>query len=186
VYAEEKAILRKSFLAMREALSENFRQSLSIQVCAWVEKDLASVSSLMAYWPFRGEVDVRGILGRWIAEGRMVWLPRVHGREIEVVRVRDLERDLQPGRFGILEPVGEAVSVIPEVILVPGVAFDRAGYRLGYGGGFYDRFLSRMKGALTIGVAYGFQVVERLPHGEHDSCVDRVVCETGWIKNEKT
>ncbi|NPV37694.1 5-formyltetrahydrofolate cyclo-ligase [Brevinematales bacterium NS] len=183
---EEKVILRRSFLAMREALSEETREQLSWQIERWLEKLLGEkVSpevSLMAYWPIRGEVDVLPLMKWWLKKGGRLFLPRVRSREIEVAEVRDLGRDVVKGKYGIPEPVGEMIICVPTFILVPGVVFDERGFRIGYGGGFYDRFLSRMTESHTIGVAYRFQVLRALPHDEHDVSLDRVVCEEGWLK----
>ncbi|MFN4217008.1 MAG: 5-formyltetrahydrofolate cyclo-ligase [Brevinematales bacterium] len=183
---EEKAILRRSFLAMREALSEETREYLSWKIERWLEGLLGERVfpgvSLMAYWPIRGEVDVLPLMKWWLERGGRLFLPRVCSREMEVAEVRDLGLDVVRGKYGIPEPVGETVACVPTFILVPGVVFDERGFRIGYGGGFYDRFLSKAKESQTIGVAYSFQVLRVLPHDEHDVCLDRIVCETGWLK----
>jgi 5-formyltetrahydrofolate cyclo-ligase len=92
--------------------------------------------------------------------------------------------ELRPGRYGVLEPPAEAEAVVPaegDLVLVPGVAFDRAGHRLGRGGGFYDRAFpaGAARAPLLIGVAYAFQLVELVPHGALDRRVDAVVTERG-------
>ncbi len=179
---EDKSALRRFFLAQREALSLHERESLSQAVVSWLPQALAGYERLMAYWPVRGEVDLLPFCRWWLKEGRDLFLPRVRGKEIEIVRVQNLDSDMGQGYAGIPEPQGEASSEVPEVILVPGVAFDEDGFRLGYGAGFYDRFLSRCEHVRTIGVAYRFQVVRKLPHHDADIPVQRVVCEDGWIR----
>jgi 5-formyltetrahydrofolate cyclo-ligase len=95
---------------------------------------------------------------------------------------------LQPGRYGVLEPspAQEPVSPGPgDVVLVPGVAFDRAGFRLGRGAGVYDRTLEQLRGVRVIGLAFAFQVVDAVPHDSHDQPVDAIVTEEGWCTVER-
>ncbi|URA10556.1 5-formyltetrahydrofolate cyclo-ligase [Thermospira aquatica] len=179
---ENKAALRRFFLEKREALSQEERAALSQAIVAWLQKSLVGYTRIMAYWPIRGEVDVVPLLQWWLKEGRDLFLPRVRGRNLDVVKVKNLETDMFPGYAGIPEAMGDVVLEYPEVILVPGVAFDEEGFRLGYGAGFYDRFLSRCADCRTIGVAYRFQVVKQLPHHDTDIPVQRIVCEDGWIR----
>jgi len=178
----QKHALRQRFLKQREALSEEERRILSLRICENLWKVVPDALSLAAYMPIRGEVDVRPLMLRWLERGRRLFLPRVRGRELEMVEVTDLKRDLAPGRFGILEPRGEGGSELPLVVLVPGVVFDREGYRIGYGAGFYDRFLAAKGERVAIGVAYRFQIVDSLPHDEHDRKMMLVVCEEGYYK----
>jgi 5-formyltetrahydrofolate cyclo-ligase len=105
----------------------------------------------------------------------------VEGRTIVPVGYRSGD-PVKPSSFGALEPAaGEPVG--PEeidVVVVPGLAFDRRGHRVGYGGGFYDRFLGRLRpDALTVGICFSVQVVDEVPHGRGDRPVDLVVTEQG-------
>ena len=88
--------------------------------------------------------------------------------------------DLQKGTFGILEPKPEAMNLVApdelDLVLVPGIAFDKRGYRLGYGGGFYDAFLAQTK-SVKVGLAFDFQIVDLLPTREEDERVDLIVSE---------
>jgi len=131
-------------------------------------------------------VDTLPLLTRWVAEGRRAIFPRVEGEEITLVEVRNLT-DLCPGYRGLLEPRPGRGRAIPleevGVALVPGLAFDLEGNRLGQGGGHYDRVLARLSPAsLTIGLAFEFQVLERLSVEIHDVPVDLIVTETRVIK----
>lgn len=94
--------------------------------------------------------------------------------------------DLHPGVFGVPEPEGQFVRCVPlenaDVILVPGIAWDSQGYRLGYGGGYYDRSLNLLrKPVLKVGLSYEFQILKRVPRSRHDRCVDRLVTESEVI-----
>ncbi|MCX7883288.1 MAG: 5-formyltetrahydrofolate cyclo-ligase [Brevinematales bacterium] len=182
---EGKTLLRQTFLAKREDLSPLLRDELSSRVREWLRDFLWGKEAFLGYWPIRGEVDILPLMEEWQKEGKRLFLPRVKGKEIEVVEVRDLSRDVARGRFGIPEPVGERAVEVPDVILVPGVVFDEMGFRIGYGGGFYDRFLSQQPAAETVGVAYRFQILPTLPHHDGDVAVESLVCEEGWIKRGK-
>lgn len=137
-----------------------------------------------------GEVETRPLIERWVAKGRKIILPRVKGDGMVLVEVERLE-DLGPGYRGILEPkpdTGRRVSSEEvEVALVPGLAFDLEGNRLGRGGGHYDRVLAGIgPGALKIGLAFDFQIVERLPAEAQDIPVEIVVTETRVISVGRT
>lgn len=129
------------------------------------------------------------LLERWIEGGRKVILPRVEGDAMTLVEVNGLE-DLSSGYRGLLEPGSDRGRVVPsetiEVALVPGLAFDLRGNRLGRGGGHYDRALAGLgRTSLKIGLAYDFQVVDRLPVEARDVPVDLVVTETRIINAGK-
>jgi 5-formyltetrahydrofolate cyclo-ligase len=110
-----------------------------------------------------------------------VHLPWVDGDQLQAARVVDLAKDLTPGWRGVREPVRrEPVAVtILDVVVAPSVGFDRAGRRLGYGGGHFDRLLARLRpGAVVVGVAFDEQMVDKVPTEAHDRTVDLVVTPT--------
>jgi len=167
--ALDKEGLRRRFLARRRSLNPEEVRVLSEAICAWV-RDLPyfrGAGLLFTYVAFRQEVDPAGLMAVAWEEGKRVAVPRVdrQGRRLVAVEIRGWE-DLSPGTWGILEPGPEGRVVAPEEIdlaLVPGVAFDRRGYRLGYGGGYYDRFLPLLRSeAVSVGLAYGFQIADSL------------------------
>lgn len=137
-------------------------------------------NSFLFYYPHKNEVNLLPLLNEFQRLGKTVLLPKAEGNFIIPVVVKDLQ-DLKKGKFSIPEPKGE---VYPEekidVVFVPAVAFDRNGYRIGYGKGYYDRFLGMTKG-IKIGVAYDFQVVDEIPFEEHDVPVDLVITPTQII-----
>lgn len=138
----------------------------------------------MAYAPIRGEVDPLPFVRRLLAKGVQVAFPVVRERELIARSVSDLAQ-LAPAAFGILEPVPDRPEVQPgqiDVVLVPALTYDLKGFRLGYGGGYYDRFLPRLgPETMTVGLAYDHLVVESLPVEAHDRPVRWVVTETGWL-----
>jgi 5-formyltetrahydrofolate cyclo-ligase len=136
---------------------------------------------------FDKEVLMEGMLRRAIAVGKQVVLPVVQDeQELALYTIRDIERDVVPGFRGIFEPRcqgGNAVGVeILDLAIVPGVAFDLQGGRLGYGAGFYDRLLRRFpQGIPKVGIAFDFQVLPRLPRQPHDIALDLIVTESRVI-----
>lgn len=111
--------------------------------------------------------------------GKSTSLPRVVGNKITFYEYSS-EHELVPGELGILEPPILKGPVHPEVLIVPGVAFDPRGYRLGYGKGYYDRYLSESP-TYSMGLAYSFQIVERIPETDHDRRVRALATEKGII-----
>lgn len=140
----------------------------------------------MAYYPIRSEVDLTAAVQWARGRGWTVALPRVEGPgQMSAVVVSRWDA-LRPGAFGIPEPQGASLNPRElDVILVPGAAFDRRGHRLGYGRGFYDRFLPDAVHARVAGAAYREQWVETLPTDPHDVPVQYVVVEQGvWCVRE--
>lgn len=141
----------------------------------------------MAYAGFGSELQTGEFLRSVLEQGKTLVLPRVnrHERRLDLYEIQDLECDLKPGTWGILEPDLRACpEVAPDAIdfvLVPGIAFDPEGGRLGYGGGYYDKLLGEGFPTLPPLVAGAFEVqmVEAIPLQEHDVRVGRIVTEEG-------
>ena len=115
------------------------------------------------------------ILRRALADGKALALPKVCGREMRFVAVRDLST-LAPGAMGIPEPPDEpAAGDERALILMPGLAFDKSGHRVGYGGGYYDRYLARHPLHTLIALCYDFQLVDAIDRAEHDMPVHQVI-----------
>ena len=183
---------------LREQMREAKRQHAD-KMAGWsaeiVEKlwqQIGESRVVMAYWPLPDEVDVRPLIDRLVAEGRTVVLPKVTGDETMELRRYTSQADLSEGTFHILEPVGEPFVDYEQidVALVPGVAFDAAGHRLGRGCGYYDRFLAEHLVPRTlplvprpsylaprlIGVCFPFQRVAVVPVDAHDVVLDQIFC----------
>ena len=131
---------------------------------------------VMVYYSLPDEVCTHQLIDDLVAEGKMVLLPKVLDDEtMELCRYTGIH-DLREGSFHIMEPVGEPFAnfLQIDVALIPGMAFDAQGHRLGRGKGYYDRLLTRIS-CKTIGVCFDFQKVEEVPVGEHDISVDEVI-----------
>jgi 5-formyltetrahydrofolate cyclo-ligase len=180
-----KKRVRAGVLARRDAIDPTERARLGADI---VDRFLAlprveAAHAVMAFWSFGSEVPMDPLIARLIAAGVTVALPRIVEGELEARAWRPGEAVTET-HFGAKEP--EAGRVIdPErldVVAVPGVAFDREGRRIGYGGGFYDRFLPRTD-ALRAAVAFGVQIVdEPLPAGAFDEPVHTIVTESDTLR----
>lgn len=187
----DKNSLRAAMLARRRALSGDRVSGLSARIldrvralAAWDQADV-----VLAYMPVQGEVDVRPLLDELWARGARVLLPRCRPGEPGAMDLAcpACAGDIRPGAYGIPEPDPDACPAEPEarpdLVLVPGVAFDRKGMRLGFGAGYYDRLLAGpgMAEALWAAPAYGFQVVQALPRDPWDKPVHCVITEDETI-----
>jgi 5-formyltetrahydrofolate cyclo-ligase len=184
--AERKAALRERLLAARAGLSASWRAEASAVITAAVRgvPEVAGARTALGYAAIGSEVDLDPLLRAWLADGVAVHLPFVDGDDLGIAPVVDLDADCAPGWGGVREPdPARRVPADPQtldVAVAPGVGFDESGYRLGYGGGHFDRLLARVPAATpTVGVAFSAQVVEELPTGPHDVPVDVLVTEEG-------
>jgi 5-formyltetrahydrofolate cyclo-ligase len=187
---ERKHRIRQSILAMRRGLSEAER--LARSHCVW--ERVATLSCyqqarvVLGYMAFDHEVLTDGLIRQSIASGKQIVLPMVQANRqgMALYVIADLQRDVAPGYRGILEPQPQRTrAVAPETLdmaLVPGIAFDLGGGRLGFGVGFYDRLLSQLpRGIPTVGLAFDFQIIPRLPSQPHDVMLDAIVTESRVI-----
>lgn len=145
--------------------------------------EFASARTVLLFYSFGSEVATRGMAARALADGKRLLLPYLEGGTMEAAEVRS-DDELVPTGYGPREP-GRRVPVDPaevDVVVTPGLAFDRRGHRLGYGGGHYDRYLGRLGPAATrVGVGFSAQVVEHVPNEPGDQPVDLVVTDEGKI-----
>ncbi len=186
---EQKKQLRQVILKQRADLSRPERDEQSARVVSILSglEQVAACKTILAFYPFRDEVDIRPFLAAARERGQEVWLPLTDPAERKIIPYHfSSEAVLRQGFYGITEPdpaLARAADVSRlEAVIVPGVAFDRAGGRLGYGGGYYDRFLSRLpQRPLLIGAAFSCQLVEDLPTEPHDHRLDLLVTERGIL-----
>lgn len=184
----EKKALRSSVISSRDALPAREREQASERVC----EDISSMtpylraSSILAFASFGSELNTQSLLRRVISDGKNLILPRVNKatQQLQLHRIKALNA-LIPGIWGILEPHADAIVfdlADIELIIVPGVAFDRAGFRIGYGKGFYDKLLSAANPATTrLSAAFDCQIVDAVPNDAHDERVDLIITPTQKI-----
>jgi 5-formyltetrahydrofolate cyclo-ligase len=178
---KRKRDLRREVLARRDALPtlELRAKSDAIAERLLALPEFAGERTVLAFWSFGSEVDTAPILSALAARGHRVALPRIEGGDLVAVSYRPGDPVTETS-FGAREPAAGEVLREDEidVVITPGVAFDHRGFRVGYGGGYYDRFLRRARlDAFRVGIGFALQVVDAVPHGGTDVPVDAVVTE---------
>ncbi len=187
-----KAELRSLLLQRRDAVPAELRIEHGQAILARLSATEAfqSAGVVMAYCGVGSEIDTRPLLRAALRGGKTLALPKVNRAAgiLDIFAVRDLDADLESGVWGIREPnPGTCARVAPaelDVILVPGIAFDLEGGRIGYGEGFYDRFLRACHDAgsrpVTVAAAFSFQLLDAVPMERHDVRIDAIATETGY------
>ena len=182
----QKATLRATALAARDALSGE-RRAAAAQAIALrgLPFEIMPGAVVAGYSPIRSEIDPIPLMRKLAVPGVQLALPAiVAGDQPLKFRAWAPGDRLQRGRLGILEPSADAKEVIPDILLVPLAAFDRAGHRIGYGAGHYDRTLEqlrKLKAITAVGVAVAVQEVEVVPALLHDAALDYVLTETQML-----
>ncbi len=174
---ETKSDLRRRLWTLRDALPAETRTATSVALCARIEAFCVSrrIRKVGAFWPLGSEVDLRPLI-----QGHpdwMFWFPRVVSTAPP--RLAWGTEPLQPGLWGLMEPtITQQFTPPVELLLVPGLAFDDRGFRVGYGKGYYDAVLERLGDSIiTMGACFQAQVVDHVPEAMHDQPV-------GWLATE--
>lgn len=180
-----KRALRVQALAARRAAHATLGEAAGERIAATFLSAVAwSPGQVVAgYWPMGEEVDVRPLLERLAREGCLAALPVVVAKDRPLVFRRwQPGTALEVGAHGTRHPSAAAAEVVPDLLLLPLLAFDRRGVRLGYGGGYYDRTLAELRATRTVtavGIAYAAQEFPHLPTDGHDQMLDWIVTELG-------
>ena len=157
---------------VREMVDDRLLRSVQLWAAVAALPEYAAASTVMAFKGFGTEPDTDPLFARVAAEGKRLLLPRIENRAIVVC---DADGPMARSRIGVEEPQGPALPFdVVDFVIVPGLAFTPDGYRLGYGGGFYDRFLAEVA-APNAGVCFAEQIVPELPVEAHDVAVQRVI-----------
>lgn len=177
-----KADLRTAVLATRDALAHEYRVR-SAQAIAERGLPFAIESGCVVsgYSPIRSEISPLPLMQRLAAKGARLALPVIVTRDKPLeFRTWSVGEKLQRGPFGIAQPTAQSTAILPDVVLMPLAAFDRSGHRIGYGAGYYDRTLRRLrelKRIEAIGVAFAVQEVEKIDTLPHDAALDYAITE---------
>jgi len=178
-----KQRVREELLQKRRRYEKAEEDALKIKDRFLQLEEVQRANSILLYYPHKNEVNTLPIIEELLKTKKVVLLPKVKDHDIIPIQISDLS-GLKRGYAGILEPEGEAFPVEDiDIVVVPAVAYDLRGHRLGYGKGYYDRLLKRIKG-LKVGLAYDFQVVEKLPVESHDVPVDLIITPTRTINTK--
>jgi len=181
----EKARLRKQLLDSRDSLSQDFINITSKQIQDNLRKVdfFRNAKSIGAYYSIGSEVKTQDILQEILKSGKEIALPKVVKKDLVFKKINSFS-DLEQGNFSVMEPKDDCKDVKKiEVIIVPAIALTRNGYRLGYGFGYYDRYLSGKK-SKTIALSYSKQVIRSFPYSDHDVRIDCIVTEDEVIMSK--
>jgi 5-formyltetrahydrofolate cyclo-ligase len=165
---DSSSIIKKSGAIWKFLLSlPEYRKARTIALYASITKE--------------GEVATADIIEGSLAQNKKVYLPKVVSDHLEFFNVKSIE-ELKEGAFGILEPTGDKVKAEQiDLIVLPGIAFDVFGNRLGFGRGYYDRFLKKVRNASMVALAFDFQIVNRIPSTKSDVRIHKIVTESRII-----
>lgn len=182
---DEKKALRAYYRTAREALTPEERAPMDARICEVIAScaSYRYAETVLGYVPFGFEVNIMPLLARVLADGKRLALPRTYGRGEMTFRYVTTLDSLQLGSYGIPEPSEECPPYegSPATLcLVPAIVYDRHGRRIGYGGGYYDRFL-RSFAVTALGVIYRSFVIPALPLGRYDHALPAIATERGIL-----
>lgn len=181
-----KKELRKELISNRTSLESNVVEKLSSKINEYIInwEHYKKANAFMTYYSFRNEVLTDELINKAIEEGKTVVLPKSikEGSKILPCIIKSLS-ELKKENYGIMEPPTDNLLERDklDIVFVPGVGFDKKGFRIGYGAGYYDRFLSDYKG-IKVGVCFDLQVVDHAYNDSHDIAMDYIISEKGIIK----
>lgn len=171
----KEAILEKRNLLAKKEIME---RSKKIENTLFNLEEYKNSKSVMFFVSFNSEVHTHEMIKRALKNKTLI-IPKVVHKEIEPSVIIDFDNLAAGNKFGIPEPIGEMKIAYKNIdlVLVPGIVFDKEGHRIGYGFGYYDKFLRKVPKATKIGLAFNFQVVDKIPREMHDVPVDFIVTE---------
>jgi 5-formyltetrahydrofolate cyclo-ligase len=193
-----KSEIRSKLLAVRNNMSaeEKSLSDIKLQNMLYSTMNYQDSNNLFCFVSFKSETDTHEIIRHSLAEGKKVYIPRVEPQGMEFYHIQNLD-GLIPSKFGVPEPKQDKStvfsaenitnnnkeSVIMNLMLLPGLAFDYKGNRIGYGAGYYDKYLQSHKptGFYKAALAYDFQVIDKIDAEEHDIRVDMIITPTRII-----
>lgn len=185
---KQKTKIRESYIEKRRSLSIEEKKDLDNQVCERViaSSTYKNANVILAYMPKEDELDITSVLEKALLDGKKLALPNCdpETKNMDFYFVNSLS-ELSEGHYSILEPNTDNEMYDYEnykdkniICIVPAIVYDRKGFRIGYGGGYYDRYLSTFKG-LKVGVAYFNHIISEVPKGKFDFAVDVLISERG-------
>lgn len=181
---ETKKELRTEYKKKRNEMSKEKKDALSAEICGHILGSglYQQAETIFAYYPLGNEVSLLPVIDDALLSGKKIAFPKVEGEDIVFYQVEDLT-ELREGTFHVMEPSGGLVTEEKDALaLIPGVVFDMDGNRIGYGKGFYDRYLGKFQELTTLGIAYEFQLVESFEADMRDKKMDYLVTELGIRK----
>lgn len=179
IVAKKKA-MRTAMARKRDGLNPEVHQQYSSNLCSHLTAAVAALSPevVHTYLPMGSEPDFWLLISQWLAEGKTIVCPEaLKGGTLLHRRLLGINH-LEVGRFGTRHPSGPYYDGMFDLVLVPGLAFDNQCRRLGYGGGYYDRFLATKRHSKAWGICFEFQIVPNIPLENHDAAVDKCITDS--------
>lgn len=176
-----KKDIRNKIKALRESYNKDELLLKSEKICNEFFRLYSHLRVFLFYYPYGNEVNVLPLIERLYGMGKEIYLPSVRDREMVFKRFSGVN-NLVEGAYGIYEPDGQELSCEGDIICIPGVVFDEKCNRIGYGGGFYDRYLSKHTVIRRTAVAYDFQIIENIETESFDESVKEVITESRVIR----
>ncbi len=183
-----KQDIRRIIKRKREELNKDIKKTLDTKIMNnfFNSEYINSNNVIFIYVNMESEINTISIINRLLDMGKRVAVPKVlpGNKEMKALEIKSLSDLNESGAFGILEPDISKKDIGDEVdlIVIPGLAFDKRGYRIGYGGGFYDRFLKIHNKIKRISLCYNFQIIKNVPFEEFDETVDTIITEDKIIR----
>jgi 5-formyltetrahydrofolate cyclo-ligase len=189
----EKKALRKEILSKRKNIKEIEKEKMDKRISdkLYESKFYNEATNIFVYISYDSEIDTKGIINKALKDNKRIYVPRTEfeTRTMDAVEIKSFNK-LIKSDYGILEPSKNEACIDPnelDLIVVPGVAFDRDGGRMGYGAGFYDRYFKKItedniKRITKLVLAYDFQVLDKVPMSEQDVPVDYIITEKEFIE----
>ena len=178
---EEKKIIRQEIYKRRRQMDESYWKEATRSIAERVLEHplFINASDIYCYVDYHRETGTRSIIEQAWSCGKRVWVPLVMGDKMEFFQIRSYD-ELSPGMKGILEPkgTGEKASGESGLMVMPGVAFDKEKHRIGYGGGYYDKYLAGHPKLRTMAVAFDCQIFEEVEHDPYDIQPEVLITET--------
>lgn len=182
-----KKELRKKFISKRDILPKDYRKMASEKIFSTLEehKLFKAAEKIFIFVGFGTEIQTENFIKRWINK-KQIFVPKIDGNDMNLIQIKSWN-DLEPGCFGILEPKHSANYVGEiDLVITPSIVYDKNGYRLGYGKGFYDKYLALNNHNTSIGISYDKLLQNDIPIDSHDKAVDIIITEEKiLIINEK-
>lgn len=175
-----KQDIRNKIKVLRNSYSCDELKDKSLQITNAFYKKYSFLNIFLFYYPIENEVNTLPLIEKLFAEGKDIYLPAVCGKNMIFKQFEGFDK-LNTGKFGIYEPAGKELDTLPDIMCIPGVAFDESCNRIGYGGGYYDRYLAVENTIIKSAFAYEFQIIDKIETESFDKPVDEIFTENRII-----
>lgn len=171
-----KQDIRNKIKVLRNNYDVNDLKTKSLKITNAFYKKYSCLNIFLLYYPIENEVNTIPLIDRLFVEGKEIYLPVVYDKYMIFKQFEGFDK-LKAGKFGINEPAGKELDSLPDIMCIPGIAFDEKCNRIGYGGGYYDRYLAVENTIIKSAFAYEFQIIDKIKTENFDKAVDEIFTE---------